>query len=127
MKRALIILLPILAIGGIFGVYSAMQPPVHLERSIEINAPTNVVEEKINQFSKNIDSVTRKQFNISFKPEGNKTILTWGYTPQDDDDLILRVVWSFRKDNMAAQMDSALMNMKRVSEKAFQADSSQSK
>src|SRR5882757_2844415 len=85
MKRSRIILFVVLGIGGAIGILSAMQPPVYLERSIEINAPANIVEGKISKLEKNLDSTELKQFKFSFKALGEKTMLAWGYTPAVDD------------------------------------------
>ncbi len=129
MKRSRIILFVCLGIGGAIGVFSTMQPPVYLERSIEINAPSTIVEEKVSKLEKNLDSTELKQFKFKFKAAGEKTMLAWGYTPavDDNDEMLLKLFWIFKKDNMAKEMDSALRNIKRISENAVPQDSVQAK
>ena len=125
MKRSRIVLIVCLTIGGAVGVFSAMQPPVYLERSVEINAPTSIVEEKVNAIKKNIDSAALSQFKFDYKSQGAGTLLVWGFKPQgdDNDEVMLKLYWMFKKDNMTKEMDSGLMNIKRISEKASQEDS----
>jgi hypothetical protein len=120
MKKSRIVLFVLIAIGGAIGIFSAMQPPVYLERSIEINAPSNIVEGKINAFRKNADTVGLKQFKFDYQPAGNKTRLALGYTPttDDNDEMFFKLFWIFKKDEMAQDMDRALLNIKRISEKA---------